>query len=97
MLEGSATCMCEAATMAASEIMQATNVPACDSVTWALANPSGSPRLELVCHTITSGVSNDPKTATTPIMYSELTCMRGNNTSLASAGKESVTRYAAKM
>src|SRR5205807_5657192 len=54
--EGSSTCMCEAATIAESEIRQATNVPACDSVTCALASPSGSPRLELVCHTMTSGV-----------------------------------------
>ena len=84
MFEGSATCMCDAATMAESEIKQATNVPAWDSVTCALASPSGSPRLELVCHTITSGVSSEPKTATTPIMYPEFTCMCGSRTSLAS-------------
>src|SRR5438309_8510535 len=95
MLEGSSTCICEAATMAESEIRHATNVPACDSVTCALASPSGKPRLELVCHTITSGVSSDPKTATTPIMYPEFTCMRGSSTSFASVVNESVTRYAA--
>src|SRR5262249_2653570 len=77
MLDGSATCMCEAATIAESEIMQATKVPACDSVTWALARPSGRPRLELVCQTITSGVSSEPNTATTPIMYPWFTCMCG--------------------
>src|SRR5438309_5920384 len=65
-LAGSAICRWEAATIAESEIRQATKVPAWDSVTWALARPSGKPRLELVCHTTTLGGSREPKTDTTP-------------------------------
>jgi len=37
--------MCEATTMAESEIRQATNVPACDSVTCALGQSFGQPTL----------------------------------------------------
>src|SRR5438067_2024885 len=58
MLDASETCRWEAATMAEMEIMQATKVPAWDSVTWAWARPSGSPRLELVCQTTTLGVKS---------------------------------------
>src|SRR5712691_646965 len=68
MLLGSGTCNWEAATIAEREIIQATRVPACDSLTCACARPAGRPRLELVCHTMTSGVSREPKTATTAIM-----------------------------
>src|SRR6185437_658624 len=91
MLVGSATCRCDAATMAEMEMRQATTVPAWDSLTCAWAMPSGRPRRELVCHTMTSGVSKEPKTATTPMVYAWVISMLGMSTPFTTETTELLT------
>src|SRR3954470_20648085 len=62
---GSAACMRDAATITESDTKQATTQPTCASISCRFFDS----RLVLVCHTTTSGVSSDPKTAITAMTY----------------------------
>src|SRR6266705_197480 len=88
---GSATCMRDAATITESDTRHATTQPTCASTS---CKPFAS-RLVLVCHTTTSGVSSEPKTAITAITYPPVIIDLPGSAACGAAGGEPIANIAA--